>query len=1109
MPDRPVISVEVSSESLQKFVAGLRAQMNAARAAVATIQAQIANEHAKIVAGITGIEKTEAAKRIATWKAEAAAKRAEIAKLRVDAAAGAEKMKDAWGGAPWPITRIMGGFTAEGAAQFLGISALGNAVMAAIRNLPTMLKDAALSAGSFAHEIDILSQKTGIAHGTLLQFSAIGKTVGIDLQDMVVAARTLSKAITGVGAADTIEGSTTKGAKVLVALGIATKDTAGKARSMGDVMLDLADVFKQLPDGPEKSRAAIELLGRSGMNLIPFLNLGREGVQGFSSAMAELEPHVALNAKLYGELEIAQARYDIGMMELKSTIAESLLPTITELITNLGYLASIKAQGGSLTEMLLTGKTAAIPGKAFPLFEFAKSLGIENLQLATAGAADELDRMMRLALSLKEEIQKAPPGAGEIGKFAAGLEFIVAGGFQPKNAEQAAQAAVLGRMMQEGLVEQSETQGKINDQTDEWLKKLHEVFGAHKESREEAERLRKEWELAKVNVSALVEKVKAVQDLMEMPAKIQAGFAEAFLAGKIKLPAAAELPINVPGLPANLAGVETLSAALKTLNIEEQLGADTVQRELQLRTALDFHLKKAVQDRLSAGTATDGERAALEKLLEALDANAAKLKAVRDEFAKGSVLGGLISGFSELTNIISRFSGGLGQAISQVGAMVEVVTTVYKKLSAIGAKVQETGSNFSKGIKESLKSIFGTQEGKRGEGIAGAMEYLATVAGSIGQMFQAGAANKILGGATAGAMIGAIFGPIGMAIGAAIGGLIGTISALWSRAARGIAKDVSKAVNEITNAFRAGTAKLGDTIRELSGEKGGEAQLEKILPGLDQALADLRKQQKDIIDAFDTDLSTLGMATGIRDVSKAIDEVTKRVKEFLDSLVEITPEDVAKANQFLADSMREIFVGVADDVRDAELETIDLLEKEIDLQKQRSDVIKTAADQERAVRARLGITKPVTPAQQAALDIKAIREQRDEQLASIDRELKYNEAQLEGKTALFNLTLDLNALESRRLELTRLITQEWVAQRQALTDFMAAYREQINAAMAMPTAANMPNLPNLIGLAGTQTSTVFTVNGDLNIEVPVPPGSTPAEAWKLIQSGIQYGMEQR
>jgi hypothetical protein len=187
---------------------------------------------------------------------------------------------------------------------------------------------------------------------------------------------------------------------------------------------------------------------------------------------------------------------------------------------------------------------------------------------------------------------------------------------------------------------------------------------------------------------------------------------------------------------------------------------------------------------------------------------------------------------------------------------------------------------------------------------------------------------------------------------------------------------------------------------------------------------------------------------------------------------------------------------------DDELAAIDMLEQRISLEKQRADVIADAAEAERKVRAGLGLARPLTPAQEAATRIKEIRDQAAEQVASIDRQLKLLDAQVEGQAALFGLTSDLASLEQRRLDITRLITGETVAQIRAIQDVIALNRAAIDAGLALPLGGT-PVFPVVSG------GQVITVTGGINISVTPSPGMTPREAWEAVHDGIEYGMGHR
>lgn len=61
-------------------------------------------------------------------------------------------------------------------------------------------------------------------------------------------------------------------------LGIQVKDSSGKLRSAHDVLLDLAEKFQSMPDGAEKTAAAIAVMGTQGAKMVPLLDEGRDGI---------------------------------------------------------------------------------------------------------------------------------------------------------------------------------------------------------------------------------------------------------------------------------------------------------------------------------------------------------------------------------------------------------------------------------------------------------------------------------------------------------------------------------------------------------------------------------------------------------------------------------------------------------------------------------------------------------------------------------------------------------------------------------------------------------------------------------------------------------------
>ncbi|MBK7823597.1 MAG: phage tail tape measure protein [Tessaracoccus sp.] len=70
-------------------------------------------------------------------------------------------------------------------------------------------------------------------------------------------------------------------------MGIAVRDAGGQLRPTNDILKDTAEKFQQMPAGAEKTALALELFGKSGTSMLPFLNRGAEGLTALEQKTAE------------------------------------------------------------------------------------------------------------------------------------------------------------------------------------------------------------------------------------------------------------------------------------------------------------------------------------------------------------------------------------------------------------------------------------------------------------------------------------------------------------------------------------------------------------------------------------------------------------------------------------------------------------------------------------------------------------------------------------------------------------------------------------------------------------------------------------------------------
>jgi hypothetical protein len=144
-------------------------------------------------------------------------------------------------------------------------AALGVAIIATAATLTKFATDLADS----TMELEKMSLKTGMPIDRLQELSHVAAAADMDIGQMQVGFNFLSRAMEN-------------NSDVFKKAGIAFTDIHGKMLPLNTVLMNVADKFKSMPDGPEKAAMAIELFGRSGTALIPILNRGSEGITELS-----------------------------------------------------------------------------------------------------------------------------------------------------------------------------------------------------------------------------------------------------------------------------------------------------------------------------------------------------------------------------------------------------------------------------------------------------------------------------------------------------------------------------------------------------------------------------------------------------------------------------------------------------------------------------------------------------------------------------------------------------------------------------------------------------------------------------------------------------------
>lgn len=118
-----------------------------------------------------------------------------------------------------------------------------------------------------------MSQKVGISVEALSGLKYAAELSDLPLEGLQMGIKKLSTAMVEAQAGGKEQ------ANLFRVLGTSATDASGKLRQPGDMLIALADKFAGMKDGTEKAALAVKLFGKTGLDLIPFMNLGSEAIR--------------------------------------------------------------------------------------------------------------------------------------------------------------------------------------------------------------------------------------------------------------------------------------------------------------------------------------------------------------------------------------------------------------------------------------------------------------------------------------------------------------------------------------------------------------------------------------------------------------------------------------------------------------------------------------------------------------------------------------------------------------------------------------------------------------------------------------------------------------
>lgn len=143
-------------------------------------------------------------------------------------------------------------------------------------------------------------------------------------------------------------------------LGVKFKDLRGQLRPTEDVLFDVADAFARMPDGAQKAALVMELFGKAGRALIPFLNLGSEGIKKLG-LVAEASGILTTDAakKIGSDFTDATDRLGKAIAGTRNQIGLLFAPTFVALAD--GFSQAINENRSAILALVNDGIRVALP----------------------------------------------------------------------------------------------------------------------------------------------------------------------------------------------------------------------------------------------------------------------------------------------------------------------------------------------------------------------------------------------------------------------------------------------------------------------------------------------------------------------------------------------------------------------------------------------------------------------------------------------------------------------------------------------------------------------------------------------------------------------------
>lgn len=230
-----------------------------------------------------------------------------------------------------------------------GFKALASAL--AVREMAQFVK----SIADTEDQLGKMAQKVGLSVEALSELKYSGTLADVSMEQLSVGLKQLAKHMQDA------QTGTAEAVQVFRALKVEFESSPGTLRKTDAVLFDLADRFARMEDGAGKTALALKLFGKSGLDMIPLLNQGAEGLRANADEARKLGIVISTEtAKAAEEFNDNLRRLNESSAALHRELAGPLIKALSDVAAE---MIKAKKEGADFFDVMSRGMLTLFTGK--------------------------------------------------------------------------------------------------------------------------------------------------------------------------------------------------------------------------------------------------------------------------------------------------------------------------------------------------------------------------------------------------------------------------------------------------------------------------------------------------------------------------------------------------------------------------------------------------------------------------------------------------------------------------------------------------------------------------------------------------------------------------